>query len=482
MSSRAHRAIATVTCLLASLVALLRADGSPYRILIYSDGEVIANRVGVLVAEELILTATELIAQGDRIEVVDSATGAHLIANLYSSTDSFTLLSVQGLKGRVAHIATQPPTPGESLHLLMVDGTRREGILHARLDPDSAGSRAYQFSMVVRPEDVGTPVMNSCGDLVAVSWGMISLGDSTAAVPVGLSGTLPAMITALDRDSVRYEVADTPCLSVEEQLEQEKEVRVKLEAKRQDLEETLRTLQGTTQAGGRPNAQELAALNQQMVALEDQLAATTAELATQDSIIAEKTRLQAELESIREEYDSIQAELASVGTRSRRRLLLLAILSVLLLGSAVMLLLGAARRRSETHQQLIETADRLREAEAENVRKSATYSDVLLSGQSQSGDEIRVKLSGTVLAQSTDGIILGRSSTDAGCVITEGSVSRKHARIRIGGRGLEIEDLGSLNGTLVNGIRLTPGSPYLLPNGAVLAIGDVDLTVTELIT
>jgi pSer/pThr/pTyr-binding forkhead associated (FHA) protein len=51
-------------------------------------------------------------------------------------------------------------------------------------------------------------------------------------------------------------------------------------------------------------------------------------------------------------------------------------------------------------------------------------------------------------------IFVGRSS-DLGMVLVEEMVSRKHARLIARGFNVEIEDLGSTNGTFVNGERIT---------------------------
>ncbi|MCG3159687.1 MAG: hypothetical protein JMDDDDMK_00702 [Acidobacteria bacterium] len=55
-------------------------------------------------------------------------------------------------------------------------------------------------------------------------------------------------------------------------------------------------------------------------------------------------------------------------------------------------------------------------------------------------------------------------------------ISRRHARITSRGSQFYIEDLGSANGTVINGrTRLKPQEPYPLVNGDVLKIGETTL-------
>jgi tetratricopeptide (TPR) repeat protein len=69
--------------------------------------------------------------------------------------------------------------------------------------------------------------------------------------------------------------------------------------------------------------------------------------------------------------------------------------------------------------------------------------------------------------------VIGRA-TDVEISIPDTSVSRRHAAVRqVGGRWV-IEDLGSGNGTLVNGIAIAAESP--LAHGDVLTLGDTELT------
>lgn len=57
-------------------------------------------------------------------------------------------------------------------------------------------------------------------------------------------------------------------------------------------------------------------------------------------------------------------------------------------------------------------------------------------------------------------------------------VSRRHARIHQNEHGTYIEDLGSTNGTFVNGQRLAPAKLYPLEHGDMLHLGKFRLVVT----
>jgi pSer/pThr/pTyr-binding forkhead associated (FHA) protein len=56
------------------------------------------------------------------------------------------------------------------------------------------------------------------------------------------------------------------------------------------------------------------------------------------------------------------------------------------------------------------------------------------------------------------------------------SVSRRHARITVQDGAFHLsEEVGALNGTFVNGQRLTPGKPATIVSGDKLGLGMVSL-------
>jgi adenylate cyclase len=77
------------------------------------------------------------------------------------------------------------------------------------------------------------------------------------------------------------------------------------------------------------------------------------------------------------------------------------------------------------------------------------------------------------------GMVIGRSADQCELVVAHATVSRRHARLSIAGEALQVEDLGSTNGTAVNGTALSAGAPVALTAGAKLRLGDVELLVRQ---
>jgi len=73
----------------------------------------------------------------------------------------------------------------------------------------------------------------------------------------------------------------------------------------------------------------------------------------------------------------------------------------------------------------------------------------------------------------TSDFVIGRAGTDL--VLDDPEVSRRHALIRDRGGLIEIEDLGSRNGTRVNGEPVERARS--LTNGAEIRIGQTNLTI-----
>jgi len=84
-----------------------------------------------------------------------------------------------------------------------------------------------------------------------------------------------------------------------------------------------------------------------------------------------------------------------------------------------------------------------------------------------------VEVNGSRHPLHTGSLVVGRG-TDADLRINDPGVSRRHVEFRQTDRHVEVHDLGSTNGMLVNGQRMTTS---LLDDGSVVRIGSTDLVV-----
>lgn len=95
-----------------------------------------------------------------------------------------------------------------------------------------------------------------------------------------------------------------------------------------------------------------------------------------------------------------------------------------------------------------------------------------------------------IVTDMTESIILGRIAPDGSEVPTVDlrpfdaettGVSRKHLHIKAEGEGVYVADLGSANGTRLNGKRLDPNTFYPLQHHDELTLGLLELQVELLV-
>jgi pSer/pThr/pTyr-binding forkhead associated (FHA) protein len=72
-----------------------------------------------------------------------------------------------------------------------------------------------------------------------------------------------------------------------------------------------------------------------------------------------------------------------------------------------------------------------------------------------------------------DGLVIGRAEADL--VVDDDEASRRHARVRLVADQVVLEDLGSTNGTWVNGVRIDRPTP--IDAGDVVRIGETTLAL-----
>jgi DNA-binding winged helix-turn-helix (wHTH) protein len=93
----------------------------------------------------------------------------------------------------------------------------------------------------------------------------------------------------------------------------------------------------------------------------------------------------------------------------------------------------------------------------------------LTPGPTEKGPQTyRLVFGGREIALGRGEHLLGRAN-DAAVFVDDTGVSRYHARITIGERGVTLEDLGSKNGTMLDGCAIT--APMPVADGAVIVLG-----------
>jgi adenylate cyclase len=102
------------------------------------------------------------------------------------------------------------------------------------------------------------------------------------------------------------------------------------------------------------------------------------------------------------------------------------------------------------------------------------------TGKDRDGVTFEIVVREIDLKQATDGLVMGRHTEQCQIVVAHGSLSRKHARLLfVSQGGLSIEDLGSTNGTIVDGMRLPAHQPRPLRHGAQIVMGEIRFVLSD---
>ena len=458
---------------------------SVFRVTVHKQGRATDSGLSVLIAEGLVVTRERLVSEADQILVESPDTGARIVATVQSSDEAvdLALLAVPSLQGESVTVASEESGEGRQVYLRVLAGVRREGVFHAKLEPKDGPVR-YRITSLSEPEEAGAPLMNNCDEVLGIAWGMPSAESETNPAGFGLSGTLADLAEFLANAEVEYRSAAGACRSLADQLAQAEESRKESEAERTALSEEIETIEQKLEAAERQRQAGLEQAEDEAVKLRNSLGQKTRELRNLEASLFANEELRTQLaETVRlheEEKARSDAESAERQKQERFRLYAFGVL-----GAALAIACGLLFWRSRRHQsKLVGRDEAIRKKDEEIDRMSSklkagnpVFTDLLLLGEGPDSQQIRIKINGDALARAEEGQVLGRSSLGADHVISEESVSRRHAMLRVADDELTIEDMSSYNGTCLDGVRLEPGKPRIVRDGASLALGDVDLVV-----
>ncbi|MBT5415663.1 MAG: FHA domain-containing protein [Rhodospirillaceae bacterium] len=103
-----------------------------------------------------------------------------------------------------------------------------------------------------------------------------------------------------------------------------------------------------------------------------------------------------------------------------------------------------------------------------------------LFGHDAEGNPVTLLVGDTLLRRAHPGIAVGRHPALCDLVIGHPTISARHFRLSAGGDSVYVEDLNSLNGTIVDDRRLAPYEAAAISDGSAVVAGGVALRVERL--
>ncbi len=412
-----------------------------------------------------------------------------------------------------AQTALQPADP---LHAVRFDPsgaapfTTVSGTV-TRLFAADDGWPAIAHNAMFAPTSAGTPLLNRCYQAVGVNV-LERQGFFGREVDPTEQGSARSVASSHVRDffasaGLALPTAEGECPSLEEETRRRLERAQQEKAAAEQEKERIRQEKEAAETRAAAQAEEArrreAALQAEKDAAEQRAARGETETAAQRQRAEEEARRAAEAaqrlqeEAQRKQEAEEQARLAAeraklqeeearqAEERKRRTLqyaavgggaLALAVLALLLVVRAKRKRLAAAEREKTDMAGDLDRAQSELSAASERDRLRASAPDVFLDGADARGHPIALKIPGASLVEPA-GAVVGRSPADATFVINHEQVSRRHFRLALVAQRVTVEDLGSTNGTSVDGARLAPGAAVPLADGNRLALGDLHLTV-----
>ncbi len=498
-----------------------RLSGQVVAVRVYKDDRLAAEGAGVLVGGAGdVLTSSAVLDAGPRATVVAPGAGELAAELRLKETDSgLGVLRADGLRGPGLTLSTAALAPGARVFALTPGSADGEGAAAAGAAGEAAVRavrggevRLIRHNAMIAARGYGSPVVDECGRLVALNVPdpeAFTLFTAPRKVePKGVVFALSAadIVSRLDALGVGAARAADACASAEaragerarEAAEAAEEAR-RAEEKAGELEDEARRAAEEAQRAqaATENAREESRQAREAADRARETARQAEEATRQAREEAELARTrarQAEAERQRAREEARRAEERSAAARTReaeerrqaerlRRLGVWggaaggALLLVLLVSWAV----SARRRRRATRAAEARASDAERDAaearrRVEEMPGPAPF-DCVLTGVDERGTPYALNLRRGALGDPA-GAVVGRNPAESSHVVADPSVSREHARLRVEDGELYVEDLGSTNGTVLNGRALVAGERARAGDGDELTLGSVTFRVS----
>jgi hypothetical protein len=309
----------------------------------------------------------------------------------------------------------------------------------------------------------GSGVFNNCGELIGIY-------DEAATPKIASALSLTLINNAMNEVSGAV-LSKTDCpselekraLAEEERVLERQKILAEAKARQDAADEALRialekvSKQEKATQKALADAENKSAENlqeaQSALTLEKEKAAKKQQLAEEARLALEAEMVAAE-EALRDSKENAVANAKQQKSEQKKLFVILGIVLGLLIMISVIIFFPKSKKSNDL--QSLEPID----PEAVSL---LSY-DVLIRGE-----EIGVKVPAELISRSR-GVVLGRSATDCDFVIDSPELSRSHIRLTEKDGILYLEDLGSANGTTLNGLKLQPAQLVALHHGDELEL------------
>lgn len=315
-----------------------------------------------------------------------------------------------------------------------------------------------QHDTTISGGNSGGPLFNQCGEVIGINTSISS--DIRAGAQIANSSSIQEALIQLNARSPdvadRVTTVSRPCVPASS---------------------------GASEAAVSGANQRASAANQRAEAADRR--AQAAEILAEQAQ-AENAQIQADLASVVQENTALASQLnqqqsAFFQMISGLGIALLAIAFIVILALVFAMrrpkAVGAGAPSSKRFAQPKAAPRPVRPRAQPAVTTSEPSSALLLSGADAEGRPLRFLLS-PELCSGERGCVFGRSPELADEVIASDHVSRQHFTVTYVDKGYQISDLGSTNGTSVNGETLAAGDSVTIAAGDRITIGDLILNIT----
>ena len=446
-----------------------------------------------------VVTNSRFLEGSDTTTVSVPYSGAELVAQVLRNEPSydFVLLKVNGLNLPPLEFSRNLPQVGAVVWSAVKwsgDNTSvglARGILRSSYQMAASEIVLLSHSATLGQGGVGSVLLNECGHVIGLNMGSAAADASARAVAVS------SLRSVLQAQNIRITFAPGECISEVAQATNKADLATVVARKAQTAATKAQNLATLLEKKLDRSNQRSESLSRQTRAAKQKadsalLAAENAQKNT-DANKIELARTTASLEAealaMRQRYEKGQADSeqrfkeALEEQQSEaifREYMLIGTSLVLLIGMVIVFLVMRGRRKSTPAQVAESSAPPDQEpVKSDTEHHFAALTEFVLDGRDDEGIRYLLRISGDQLLNE-EGVVIGRNPKDSPYVINHADVSRMHARMRVMKNRVFIEDLGSTNGTSVNGQSIEEKGLVSIDSGDQIIIGSVVMNLRVL--